>query len=188
MRSSIAVGSRAGENRGGSRHYAGTKGAGTRMAARAGTGYGVYTMSASAVWANRGRSTTNCTGTPNAQHGRADERCAGTCRHGTSCAQSASAHGVRTWCGRAPPRDVRRTCTAATVRPCSSAPQRDRAPRNRRAHPTWRRGEHGIGVLRTAAASSGARGLAAPSPSGPKGTKFVHDTSSRFAKIKFQRY
>ena len=44
------------------------------------------TMSASAVWANHGRSTTNCTGTPNAQHGRADERCAGTCRHGTSCA------------------------------------------------------------------------------------------------------
>ena len=58
------------------------------------------------------------------------------------------------------PRDVRRTCTAATVRPCSSAPQRDRAPRNRRAHPTWRRGEHGRGVLLTAASSSGARGLA----------------------------
>ena len=48
------------------------------------------TMSASAVWANHGRSTTNCTGTPNAQHGRADERCAGTCRHGTSCAEFAA--------------------------------------------------------------------------------------------------
>jgi len=36
-------------NRGGSRHNTGTKGAGTCMTARAGTGYGVYTRSASSM-------------------------------------------------------------------------------------------------------------------------------------------
>ena len=71
MRTSMTVGARAGENRVGSRHDAGTKGAETRMAARAGTGYGVYTMSASSVHPprdNLGGWTTNCTGTPNAQY------------------------------------------------------------------------------------------------------------------------
>ena len=47
MRTSMVAGARGGENRGGSRHYAGTKGAGTRMTARTVTGYGVYTMSSS---------------------------------------------------------------------------------------------------------------------------------------------
>ena len=80
----MAAGARAGENKGGSRHYAGTRGARTRITARAGTGDRVYTMSASTVWANRDRWTTNCTGTPNAQHGRADERCVGRYRHDRS--------------------------------------------------------------------------------------------------------
>ena len=44
----------------------------------AGTGYGVDTMSASSVWANRGRATTNCTGTPNASERRL-LACACTC-------------------------------------------------------------------------------------------------------------
>ena len=43
-----------------------------------GTGYGVDTMSASSVWANRGRATTNCTGTPNASERRL-LACACTC-------------------------------------------------------------------------------------------------------------
>ena len=59
-----------------------------------------------------------------------------------------------------PPACVR-PCPEPACRPCCSAPQGDRAPRNRHAHPTRRRGEHGIGALRTAAASSRA---AAPPP------------------------
>ena len=51
---------------------------------RAGTGYGVDTISASSVWANRGRATTNCTGTPNASERRLLAcacTCAATCQH-----------------------------------------------------------------------------------------------------------
>ena len=104
------------------------------------------------------------TGTPNAQHG-ARRRALRVYRHGTSCAQSASAHGMRTWRGRAPPLDVRRTCTAATVmalrrcaaaRPRTAKPMRsaDVAPRRARDRRTAH--QHRL---------RGARGPAAPSPS-----------------------
>ena len=63
--------------------------------------------------------------------------------------------------GAPQPQAPRRCIGPGIGRPCCSAPQGDRAPRNRRAHPMRRRGEHGIGALRTAAASSRA---AAPPP------------------------
>ena len=63
-------------------------------------------------------------------------------------------------------------CAPLTSFPCCSAPPGDCAPRNRRAHPTRRRGEHGIGALRTVAASSRA---AAPPPHRHLFPSIVHD-------------
>jgi len=103
---------------------------------RAGTGYGVDTMSASSVWANRGRATTNCTGTPNASERRLLAcacTCAATCQHPPG---GRPARAPRAPAAAAPPRPHRApgagldgTCT----RPPAGARRQQRARRQDKA-------------------------------------------------------